>query len=318
MKTQISLIILLSFFLVFTVGCEPTQAPTTSETEALQKFSLRGKIVFQSNMDGDNEIYMLTKDGLTKLTDNTWNDEYPVWSPDGKNIAFTSDREGNYDIFMMNADGTGVIRLTSTPVDEKEPAWFPDAKSIVYTQLRKRFLKKGLTLHRVDILTRKTQRVIPRYARGHALSNVSPLGDLLVFTGKRRIGWDVAVYSIPERKIFFLDEGGKSCRARFSKDGKKLAYVSSKADGKGDIWIMNPDGSGKTRVTDRDDTYDYFPSWSPDGNYIVFNSSEQHDHEGDWKILVVEVKSRRLFSVYDSPGNDVFPDWHEASSDGTS
>jgi TolB protein len=117
------------------------------------------------------------------------------------------------------------------------------------------------------------------------------------------------MYNLRSHEVKFLDEGGKSCRARFSRDGTKLAYVSSQADGKGDIWIMNPDGSNKTRLTERDETYDYFPAWSPDDRFIVFDSSRQHDHNGDWALYVIEVKSREARLLFDSPGNDIFPDW---------
>ena len=73
---------------------------------------------------------------------------------------------------------------------------------------------------------------------------------------------------------------------------------------------MNPDGTQKTRLTLRNDTYDYFPSWSPDERYIVFNSSRQHDHDGDWALYLIEVKSKKVILLFDSPGNDVFADWH--------
>ncbi|MCK4932968.1 MAG: PD40 domain-containing protein, partial [Candidatus Aminicenantes bacterium] len=49
-------------------------------------------------MDGDREIYLLTKDGVTQLTDNGWDDEFPKWSPDGKKIAYSANPKGNYDI----------------------------------------------------------------------------------------------------------------------------------------------------------------------------------------------------------------------------
>ena len=280
------------------------------DKEIKPEFLIEGHIVFQSNFDGDNEIYLLSGMDITKLTDNSWDDEYPLWSPDGKKIAFTANARGNYDVFIMNSDGSEITPLTSSSSDEKTLAWFPDGRSIVYTGETKKFIRKELSLFRIDIDSKKTQRIIPGYNKGHAIPHVSPSEPLLTFTAKRMIGWEVAVYDMDDHKVTYLDEGGKSCRARFSKDGKKLVYVSNKEDKKGEIFIMNPDGSQKIRLTERDETYDYFPCWSPDGQYIAFNSSHQGDHNGDWKLFILEMKSRKTFLLFDSPGNDVFPDWH--------
>ncbi len=274
------------------------------------KFSVAGTIVFHSNMDGDNEIYAIKKNNLIQLTHNAWDDEYPVWSPDGKSIAYTANPEGNYDIFMMNPEGSETTRLTSSKLNEKEPSWFQDGKSLAYTREEKKFIRNQLTLMRIDIQSGKTERIIPGYDKSQAIANISPKGNLVTFTGKRTFGWDVAMYDTRKNEVKFLDEGGKSCRARFSRDGTRLAYVSSQADGKGDIWIMNPDGAGKTRLTDRNETYDYFPAWSPDDRFIIFNSSSQHDHNGDWALYVIDIASGKIALLFDSPGNDVFPDWH--------
>lgn len=300
---------LLFLAIAFFCMCGDTKQEMESQTNLVPEFPISGSLVFHSNMDGDNEIYLLTKNGITQLTDNTWNDEYPVWSPDGTRIAFSANKEGNYDIFIMEADGSKITRLTRSKAHEKEPSWFPDGKSIAYSIETKKFIRKQLTLWRVDIQTEKAERIIPGYNKGHAIPDVSPKGNLLTFTGKRTMGWDAAMYDIQKNNIQFLDEGGKSCRARFSKDGKKLAYVSSKSGGKADIWIMNPDGTGKMRLTERDETYDYFPAWSPDNKFVVFNSSKQHDHNGDWALYVIDVETHEVRLLFDSPGNDVFPDW---------
>jgi len=307
MRRKITPFLLLLIFLFFSLCAENDDSKKENINEKVLKpeFPLQGKIVFQSNMDGDNEIYLLTKKGIKKLTDNTWNDGYPLWSPDGKKIAYSSNPRGNNDIFIMNHDGTGVIAVTSSKQNEGEPSWFPDGKSICFSRVTKKFLRKQSALFRVYLESRRTERIIPQYSKINAIAHVSPTSPLITFTGKRTMGWDVAVYDMHKREVKFLNEDGNSCRARFSKDGKKLAYVY-----KGDIWIMNPDGSQKTRLTKRDKTHDYFPSWSSDGKYIVFNSSHQTNHEGDWQLYVIEVESKRVFPLFDSPGNDVFPDWY--------
>ncbi|MCI0556023.1 MAG: hypothetical protein L0287_34200, partial [Anaerolineae bacterium] len=74
-----------------------------------------GKITFQSDRDGNLEIYVMNADGSgqIRLTNNLSVDMQPAWSSDGRKITFLSDRDGNLEIYVMNADGSGQIRLTN-------------------------------------------------------------------------------------------------------------------------------------------------------------------------------------------------------------
>jgi TolB protein len=67
-----------------------------------------------------------------RLTDNLLGNYFPSWSPDGKRIAFTSERDGNSEIYIMNADGSGQIRLTNNKASDGMPTWSPDGKRIVF------------------------------------------------------------------------------------------------------------------------------------------------------------------------------------------
>ncbi|MDH5386550.1 MAG: DPP IV N-terminal domain-containing protein, partial [Candidatus Aminicenantes bacterium] len=259
LRNKLALLTFVFFLLTACSGNEETGEQSVNNQALKPKIPFKGKIVIQSNMDGDNEIYLLTKDKMQKLTDNTWEDEYPVWSPDGKKIAFTANPRGNYDIFIMNPDGTDITPLTNSSSNEGEPSWFPDGKHIAYAREIKKLLRKEAALFKVNLDTKNTKRIIPGYSKINAIPHISPTAPLIVFTGKRTFGWDVAVYDMRKNEVEYLEEGGNSCRARFSPDGKKLAYVSSKADGKGDIWLMDPDGGEKTRLTESDETFDYFP-----------------------------------------------------------
>ncbi len=274
------------------------------------KFPFRGKIVFQSDLDGESEIYLLTKFNLKKLSDNDWDDEYPRWSPDGTRIAYTANPEGHFDIFIMKEDGSDVYRLTDSPDDETEPAWVPDREEIIFTREKRNGQSRRSSLWRMDLRTRQVSRVLPEFDNAHGLAQFSPASPLMLFTGKRMFGWDVFVHDFRTGKTRSLTKGGRSCRAYFSPTGQTVAYVSSEADGKGDIWTMNPDGTGKSRLTERDETYDYFPSWSPDGKYIVFCSSLQNTpRKGPWSMFVVKVSTRSVFPLFSSSGRDLFPDW---------
>lgn len=292
-------------------GCGSSEPPAEpGEKSLLPRQAIDGRIVFQSNFDGDNEICLLSGKKMTKLTDNTWDDEYPVWSPDGRTIAFTSNREGNFDIYLYSLEDSRTTQLTFSEQDEIEPAWYPDGKHVAFTRDMGGFLRNKLGLFKINIQTGDTEKIIPEFGSIHGIASVSPADPLLTFTGKQRLGWDVAMFHRDTNAVEFLAEGGKTCRARFSHDGAWLAYVSSQTTDRAEIWKMRPDGSEKTRLTFREQTHDYFPDWSPDDKTIIFNSSHQHSHDGDWQLLLFDTRTGKTSLLFDSAGNDVFADWH--------
>jgi Tol biopolymer transport system component len=75
-----------------------------------------------------------------RLNNNTASETSPAWSPDGTKLVFSSLREisptfpdgGNYDIYVMNADGTSLVRLTNFPGNELQPTWSPDGSKIAF------------------------------------------------------------------------------------------------------------------------------------------------------------------------------------------
>ena len=73
---------------------------------------------------------------LVNLTHNPKDDSQPAWSPDGKQIAFVSNRDGNDEIYLMNTDGSGLINLTHNSASDQSPSWTPDGKQITFTSDR--------------------------------------------------------------------------------------------------------------------------------------------------------------------------------------
>src|SRR2546423_8170263 len=82
------------------------------------------------------EIYVINSDGtgLTRLTNDGFDDYAPHWSPDGTKIVFNKHLTGpsNNEIFVMNADGTNPVDLTNNPGQDARPSWSPDGKRIVF------------------------------------------------------------------------------------------------------------------------------------------------------------------------------------------
>ena len=107
----------------------------------------QAQITFMSNRDGhvhprfgwtSFEIYVMEVDGNNqqRLTDNDFDDRHPSWSPDGKQIAFMSDRDGNDEIYVMDADGNNPRNITNDPNDDSASSWSPDGKRIVFSSDR--------------------------------------------------------------------------------------------------------------------------------------------------------------------------------------
>jgi TolB protein len=185
-----------------------------------------GKIAFQSNRDGNFEIYTMNADGTsqTRLTFNGASDFDPSWNAAGTKIAFASNRDGNFEIYTMNADGTAQTRLTNNAVTDGKPAWSPDGTKIVFDTNRD---------GNFEIYTMNADGTVPtRLTNNPALDS----------------------------------------QAAWSPDGTKIAFRSDR-DGDGEIFKMNADGTGQTNLTNNT-ANDEFPNWSNyHGPDIYFDNS---------------------------------------------
>lgn len=84
--------------------------------------------IYVMSVDGSNQKRLTSIDGI---------DGSPAWSPDGKRIAFSSNRHGSMDIFVMNSDGSSLLRLTDNPANDTNPIWSPDGSQITFASSRK-------------------------------------------------------------------------------------------------------------------------------------------------------------------------------------
>ncbi len=96
------------------------------------------KIVYQSDENGNWDIYTINFDGTQKMaiTQSPSSDLYPYFSPDGNKILFVSDRNGSNDLWIMNSDGSNQVQLTQDPADDTLPVWSPDGKKIAFMSNR--------------------------------------------------------------------------------------------------------------------------------------------------------------------------------------
>jgi TolB protein len=108
-----------------------------------------------------------------RLTTHPSNDGQPVFSPDGKYVAFVSFRDGNYELYMMDVDGANQRRLTYTQTNEYNPAFSPDGKRLAFVSAR----GNDLELCLLDLETRESSQLTN--SRGANINpTFSPEGNL--------------------------------------------------------------------------------------------------------------------------------------------
>lgn len=271
----------------------------------------------------------------------------------GKNgrISLSIDRNGNEDIYTINPDGTGERRLTTDPDDERNPDWSPGGKKIVFNDVRQ-FGSGANIQFDTEIFTVNADGSGLRQITnspgvdGSFRPVFSPDGKKIAFIGDRGDDFDVFVMNADgtgERKVIDAD----AFSVAFSPDGKKLAYTSFENGSNGDVFSVNLDGSGKTRLT-TDPDLDAVADFSPGGGKIAFfsnrnflsgeifvmnsdGSDERPLTEGseasfspNGKRIVVEVSSggiavanatdasNRVNIMPNSLGNENAPDWGAA------
>jgi Tol biopolymer transport system component len=106
-----------------------------------QKIAFSGKEMFINNsfiQNPDWDIYVMKADGSGEipLINDSGNDIEPAWSPDGRQIAFASDCDGNLNFYVINADGSDPVQLTYNSADNRAPVWSPDGKRIAFVSDR--------------------------------------------------------------------------------------------------------------------------------------------------------------------------------------
>lgn len=242
---------------------------------------------------------------LLVRTQVDWKDGSPAWSPDGKRIAFYSERDGNAEIYVMNADGTGVMRLTRSSADEGYPAWSPDGRTIAFDSDRD---------GNFDVFAMDPDGGNVRPLTRHPARDVSATwsrdGGSIVFMSDREDGgFDVYRASAdPSAAPARLTRTRSAWFPVFSPDGRTLAFHVGR-----DVHTMpvpsgveGPASGGELRRLTTDPANGMYPSWSPDGSRLAFMSWRN----GKTEIFTMKADGsdqKRLVSM--DTGDAVDPRW---------
>lgn len=240
--------------------------------------------------------------GLVRLTDLEGGEADANWSPDGSRIVFTASREGNCDVYVMDADGSDLINLTRTQADESHPSWSPDGSQIVFVSSEQ--------LHLIDVASGQRHQLTDSDII-HGFPDWSPDGERIAFSGGKEPPGPGVVHDLylvapssgDETRL--TDASSQLTAPQWSPDGTQITYFDHSTDPLS-IWIIHSDGSRATELTAGGHA-----SWSPDGGQIVF---DREVGPGDVDIYLVDFESRQEYLVVDGPDYDTLPAW---SPDGT-
>jgi Tol biopolymer transport system component len=217
------------------------------------------KIVFTSNRDGNDEIYVMNADGSLpqRLTNNTERDYQPSWSPDGTKIVFVSERGSQFaDIYVMNSNGTGQVNITQAVGPDTDPSWGASNR-IAFTS------KRSGTLQ---------------------VYTVNPDGTAL----------SPAITS-----------AGENFLPKWNHHGNRIAFVSTRDGGSQEIYTMRAGGEEQTRLTNNVFP-DWDPAYAPDDSRIVFSSERS---TANLELYTMNINGDNQEKITINEAADIHPDW---------
>lgn len=246
-------------------------------------------IAFAFAPEGTSHVFVTRGGELVQLTDGDDSELAPSWSPDRRRITFQSNRDGNWEIYVANADGSGVRRLTNNDARDGEPSWSADGKRIAFVRDGDLYAMRasGNGEHKIGddgewpawSPDGKSLAYDVEFAGHHGIVVAAP-------------GEGLGAYGAPDDR-----------RPAWSPKGDVIAYQCRLGE-RWHICLLNPK-SGSQRVLTGHDSDAFAPAWSPDGSRIAFIS----DRDGTDQLFVMHADGTGVVRLTSGQGEKDTPSW---------
>lgn len=222
--------------------------------------------------------------------------EQPIFNT---KIAFTSKRDGNYELYMMDYDGHNQTRLTFSKTEDYMPAWSTDGKKIAYTS----YSGDNAGLYLLDI-EKSVRETISIEGTNYAPS-FSPDGKNLAFCStKDSMNSEIFVHRFSNKRVRNLTKNkAEDTAPSWSPTGRQIAFTSDRG-GNPQLYVMEAEGGNVRRISTGGNYFDG-ASWSPDGQQIVFVARVDRIFD----LYVVNLQSNEIYKLTESNAVNESPCW---------
>jgi TolB protein len=285
-------------------GVAPTLSPASSPIPpTLPAFEVPppGKIVFTCFDNQFDQICVMQADGTKRqqLTFENATSFYPSLSNDGSVIVFSSNRDGNFEIYAMDTNGKNVIQLTRNIGNLYAPEISPKGNRVVFTAE-----SGGLQSIWVMRLDGSNPHTLFDGSGSDIDPTWSPDASQVAFASATSGDTLLYIADLQKNKVYPVIREGLAIggRSSWSSNGKWLAFYAGQP-GDRNIYIVSPEGGGLTQLTFGGDNLG--PSFSPDGEWVAFTSFR----DGNNEIYILNLNTQQSYRLTSNLKSDWQPRW---------